>query len=232
MHDGWQMTWTVPNILTVFRLLAAPFVGFAFVFFARPFADYLAFILFVGAAITDYLDGLLARRWHQISKFGRMLDPVADKAMVVIALAIVVGLSGLNPLVVLPATVILLREVFVSGLREFLGGSVTLHVTKLAKWKTTAQMIAIGLLLFLGVLETELQLAYHQMDPEEYEKVVTGTGTAENNVYFLSQAFNVLYFVGHFLLWIAAILTAITGWDYFVKSKPYLAETEEEDRTT
>ena len=62
------MRWTVPNILTVFRLIAAPCVGLAFAIFARPFADYLAFVLFVAAALTDYLDGLLARRWKQISK--------------------------------------------------------------------------------------------------------------------------------------------------------------------
>lgn len=221
------MTWTIPNVLTVFRLLAAPLVGFAFVAFARPFADYLAFILFVAAAFTDFLDGLLARRWKQITNFGRMLDPIADKAMVVIALAVVIGLSGLNPLVLMPATIILLREVFVSGLREFLGGSVTLHVTRIAKWKTTAQLVAIGTLLAVGILEMELQIAYHQMDPFQFEQIVTGQVDDGSGLRMVARLFDWTYVLGLALLWIAALLTAISGWDYFAKARPYLADAED-----
>ncbi len=221
------MPWNIPNILTVFRLLAAPMVGFAFAFFARPFADYLAFILFVVAALTDFLDGYLARRWGQISNFGRMLDPIADKAMVIIAIAIVVGLSGLNPWVLIPATVILLREVFVSGLREFLGGSVTLHVTKIAKWKTTAQLVAIAMLMFVGILEVELQIAYHQMDPYAFQQIVEGEVKDDSWLYATARVFDFSYLLGLALFWVAAILTAISGWDYFSKSRPYLAEAED-----
>ncbi len=116
------MTWTIPNTLTVLRLLAAPGVALMFLYFHRPWADWFALTLFIVAAITDYFDGYLARLWKQESKFGTMLDPIADKAMVVIALLIITGYSGMNPWLILPATAILFREVFVSGLREYLGG--------------------------------------------------------------------------------------------------------------
>ena len=115
------MNWTIPNILTVIRLLAAPGVAIMFLYFTRPYADWFALLLFVGAAITDWVDGHLARSWKQETKLGAMLDPIADKAMVVIALAVILGYSTMTPWLVLPATVILFREVFVSGLREYLG---------------------------------------------------------------------------------------------------------------
>ena len=148
------MTWTLPNILTAGRLLAAPGVAVMFLYFTRPYADWFALMLFVTAAITDWFDGYLAREWKQETKMGAMLDPIADKAMVVIALMVIVGYSSMSPWLVLPATVILFREVFVSGLREFLGDVAgTLKVTKLAKWKTTAQMVAIAVLFAQGVFE-------------------------------------------------------------------------------
>ena len=115
------MTWTIPNILTTLRLLAAPGTAVMFLYFNRPWADWFALVLFLGAAITDYFDGYLARLWKQESKFGAMLDPIADKAMVVIALLVITGFSGMNPWLLLPSTVIMFREVFISGLREFLG---------------------------------------------------------------------------------------------------------------
>ena len=127
-----------------------------FLYFTRPYADWFALILFLSAAITDWFDGYLARAWKQETKIGAMLDPIADKAMVVIALMILVGYSAEHwtPWLVLPATVILFREVFVSGLREYLGDVAgTLKVTKLAKWKTTAQMVAIAVLFSQGIFE-------------------------------------------------------------------------------
>jgi CDP-diacylglycerol--glycerol-3-phosphate 3-phosphatidyltransferase len=87
------MIWNVPNILTVLRLLAAPAVAVMFLYFTRPYADWFALILFVTAAVTDWFDGYLARTWKQETKLGAMLDPIADKAMVVIALMILVGYS-------------------------------------------------------------------------------------------------------------------------------------------
>ena len=154
------MKWTIPNVLTTLRLLAAPGVAVMFLYFVRPYADWFAMLLFVGAAITDYFDGYLARLWKQESRFGAMLDPIADKAMVVIALLVIVGISGvpghsgMNPWILLPATVIIFREIFVSGLREFLQEkSSLLAVTHLAKYKTFAQMIAMTFLFSTGIFE-------------------------------------------------------------------------------
>ncbi|MEN9850799.1 MAG: hypothetical protein RL128_962, partial [Pseudomonadota bacterium] len=144
---NYAMTWNLPNALTVLRLLAAPGVAVMFLYFHRPWADWFALSLFILAAVTDWFDGYLARLWKQESKFGAMMDPIADKAMVVIAIMVITGYNGMNPWLILPATVILFREVFVSGLREYLGASAgTLKVTKLAKWKTTAQMVAIAVM--------------------------------------------------------------------------------------
>jgi len=161
------MRWTIPNILTTLRLLAAPGVAIMFLYFARPLADWLALLLFLGAALTDWFDGYLARLWKQETKLGAMLDPIADKAMVVVALMVIVGYSEDNwiPWLVLPATIILFREVFVSGLREYLGDTAgTLKVTKLAKWKTTVQMLAIAVLFGKGIFEHYLGMAVWGMD--------------------------------------------------------------------
>ena len=205
------MRWTVPNTLTVLRLLAAPGVPVMFLYFARPWADWLALALFVLASVTDWFDGYLARAWKQESRFGAMLDPIADKAMVVIALVVITGYSGMNPWLILPVTVILFREVFVSGLREFLGAEAKLlKVTPLAKWKTTAQMIAIAVL-FLGT-----GLAYL----EDGHPPVAGEGDLREGVSFAAIATH----AGLVLIWVAGILTAITGWDYFLKALPYLRE--------
>lgn len=203
------MKWTLPNILTVLRLLAAPGVAVMFLYFQRPWADWFALALFIGAAVTDWFDGYLARLWKQESRFGAAMDPIADKAMVVIALVVITGYSGMNTWLILPVTVILFREVFVSGLREFLGAEAgKLKVTKLAKWKTTAQMVAISVL-FLG---TGLDYLETGRAPRAGEgDLPTGLSPAD-----------LANHAGLALIWIAAALTLVTGWDYFRKSLPYL----------
>ena len=202
------MTWTIPNILTVMRLAAAPGVAIAFAVFDRPYADWIAFFLFILAALTDYVDGKLARAWKQESNFGRMMDPIADKAMVVIALAVIVGLWGMKALILVPVAFILLREVFVSGLREFLGSKAgKLPVTYLAKWKTTAQMVAIPVLLLAGVFEWDRR----------------------HNSPWVSNWFHdwmefILSNGGLILIWIAGLLTIFTGSDYLMKAMPFLRD--------
>jgi CDP-diacylglycerol--glycerol-3-phosphate 3-phosphatidyltransferase len=205
-----MIIWTIPNTLTILRLLAAPGVPVMFLYFNRPWADFLALALFVGAALTDWFDGHLARLWKQESRFGAMLDPIADKAMVVIAIVVVTGYSGMNPWLILPATVIIFREIFVGGLREYLGERAgTLVVTPLAKWKTTTQMVAIAVL-FLG-----LGLAAIDMPPPRVGRVDLPPGTTWAGI---------ATWVGLFLIWVAAALTAVTGWDYFRKTLPHLKE--------
>lgn len=221
------MRMTFPNILTIMRLFAAPGVAIMFLYFTRPWADWFALVLFVVAALTDWLDGYLARSWKQETKFGTMLDPIADKAMVVIALMVIVGYSSMSPWLVLPATVILFREVFVSGLREFLGDTAgTLKVTKLAKWKTTVQMVAIAVLFSQGLFEHYLVMQSYGMDEQTFQEILNGVGDDENG---LAWKFTGLIWsgrIGLWLLWLAAALTLVSGLDYFVKSIPFLKEDE------
>lgn len=219
------MRWSLPNILTVLRLFAAPGVPVMFLYFHRPYADWFALTLFVSAAITDYFDGYLARLWKQESKFGAMLDPIADKAMVVIAIMVITGYSGMNPWLILPATVILFREVFVGGLREYLGSKAgLLSVTKLAKWKTTAQMVAIAVL-FLGTgLEHLEGIARQGMTPDQYAEAVTQGLADPIRSCGARGCSSLATLVGLVLIWIAAALTFLTGWDYFIKSLPFLRE--------
>lgn len=219
------MRWTLPNILTVLRLIAAPGVAVMFLYFHRPWADWFALALFVTAAVTDWFDGYLARAWKQESNFGAMLDPIADKAMVVIALVIITGYSGMNPWLILPVTAILFREVFVSGLREFLGAKAgLLKVTKLAKWKTTAQMVAIAVL-FLGTgLEHLEGIARQGLTTEQYAALVSAGQADPVRSCGARGCSSYATMVGLALIWLAAILTLMTGWDYFRKSMPYLKD--------
>ncbi|PYG29087.1 CDP-diacylglycerol--glycerol-3-phosphate 3-phosphatidyltransferase [Pelagimonas varians] len=219
------MTWNIPNILTAMRLVAAPALAVMFLYFSRPFADWAALLLFVSAALTDWIDGHLARTWKQETKLGAMLDPIADKAMVAIALMVIVGFSSMSPWLVLPATVILFREVFVSGLREYLGDVAgTLKVTTLAKWKTTAQMVAIAVLFSQGVFEHYFGMSAFGMDNALVADIMEGR---EEDVLGLRWKYLGSIWTGYLglgLLWIAAALTLITGWDYFRKAQPLLKE--------
>jgi CDP-diacylglycerol--glycerol-3-phosphate 3-phosphatidyltransferase len=160
------------------------------------------------AALTDYVDGRLARAWKQETAFGRMLDPIADKAMVVIALAVIVGLSGIKGLIMIPIIFILLREVFVSGLREFLGAKAAkLKVTYLAKWKTTVQMVAIPVLLLAGVFEYDRR-----------------HGDPWISIWFHNWVEWLLQNSGLILIWVAGFLTVMTGYDYLMKALPFLKD--------
>ena len=198
-------------------------LGIMFLYFTRPFADWAALILFVGAALTDWVDGYIARAWKQESKLGTMLDPIADKAMVLIALMVITGVFGLNPLVLLPATLIVFREVFVSGLREFLGEVAgTLQVTKLAKWKTTAQMMAIAMLFAVGIFEHYFGMGSFGMDRVMIEQILDGKLEDILNLRFFYGGMLVTWYGGVILLWVAAALTVLSGADYFRKALPHL----------
>lgn len=185
--------WTVPNGLTLFRLAAAPGLVLPYLALPRPVADAVALALFLVAAATDFLDGWLARRLGQESELGRVLDPIADKATVCVALLLLTGLwaeDGLAPAVAGPAALILFREILVAGLREALGPGAGLQVTPLAKGKTAVQMVAVGAL-FAAPLVAGLA------------PVAVG------------------------LLWLAAALTLVSGWDYAAKAVRHMGKTEE-----
>jgi CDP-diacylglycerol--glycerol-3-phosphate 3-phosphatidyltransferase len=221
------MNWNIPNILTLLRLIAAPAVAIMFLYFNRPLADWFALILFVGAAFTDFLDGYLARAWKQESKLGAMMDPIADKAMVIIALVVITGFSGMNPWILLPATLIIFREVFVSGLREFLGETAgLLAVTKVAKWKTTVQMFAISVLFAKGAFEHYLIERSVGMDDATFDAIMNGVADDPLGLRGLALGWDICWYGGIGLLWIAMVLTVISGADYFRKAIPYLKDSQ------
>ena len=137
----------LPNLLTLSRIAAIPAIIFL-VAVSSPSTDFGSCMVFSAAALTDYFDGKLARSLQQQSHLGSVLDPIADKLLVGAALMILVGCHKLSTLGLYPAIIIMLREILVSGLREYLGGiRISLPVTLLAKWKTVFQMAAIGILL-------------------------------------------------------------------------------------
>ncbi|AYN86885.1 MULTISPECIES: CDP-diacylglycerol--glycerol-3-phosphate 3-phosphatidyltransferase [Commensalibacter] len=191
------MFYNLPNCLTLSRIIIIPLVA-VLVMVHKPVTDLLACILFIIAGITDYLDGKLARAWQQLSDFGKMFDPIADKLLVGIILIVMAGYDRLPYGGLIPAMIILAREILVSGLREYLSSfEISLPVTKLAKWKTTFQMVAIGFLL-------------------------AGDSSAE----LLNINWFPVNVIGSILLWIAAILTIITGWGYIHTGIRFINKTD------
>ena len=143
----------LPNILTYGRIAAAPLVGLTY-YIPYQWGPWIAFWIFVIASITDYFDGYFARAWQQQSALGRMLDPIADKLLVAVSILILVADGILDGWSIWAAIIVLMREIFVSGLREFLAElRVSVPVTRLAKWKTTMQLIAIAALLIAPALQ-------------------------------------------------------------------------------
>ena len=141
------MLTSLPNLLTLFRIAAIPGIVALF-YMDSDLGKWLACGLFSIAAITDFLDGYLTRAYGQQSSFGRFLDPVADKLLVASVLLMLTGFGQIAGLSILPAVVILCREILVSGLREFLAAlQIGVPVSTLAKWKTMIQMFAIGFLI-------------------------------------------------------------------------------------
>lgn len=138
------MMFNLPNILTLLRIGFIPLIV-VLLWMNNDLGNSLAIIIFVIASITDYLDGYFARTRRQVSSFGKFLDPIADKLLISVALFMLVGLDRVWGWSLIPALIILCREILVSGLREFLAGAdVPMPVTYLAKWKTAVQMISIG----------------------------------------------------------------------------------------
>ncbi len=184
----------LPTLLTLSRIAAIPLLV-ALVALRTPGGDVAACAVFAVAGVTDYLDGRIARQRQITSELGRMLDPIADKLLVGATLMVLAGQARLPDHGLYPATVILCREILVSGLREYLAGlSVGLPVTRLAKWKTGLQMAALGTLL-----------------AGDSGAAVLGLGALPVGL------------IGTAMLWAAALLTLVTGWDYLMAGLRHVA---------
>ena len=184
----------IANILTMSRIAAIPLIA-ALLFFDQPVLRWLAFALFALACITDFFDGYIARRMAQVSALGRFLDPIADKLVVAAILMVMTAHGQIRGWVVLPALIILCREILVSGLREYLAElKVRLPVSILAKWKTTMQMVAMGFLIVGEVVAWPVQS------------------------------------FGEGLLWLAAGLTLLTGYDYLRVGIKHMTEDDRADQ--
>jgi cardiolipin synthase len=187
----------LPNALTILRILLVPVFAVAFVL-PGDWARIVAVLVFALAGISDWLDGFAARKLNAGSDFGRMLDPIADKVLVAVALMMLVAegtftrysatTGALSLLRLVPALIILSREILVSGLREFLAGTrVSVPVSAIAKIKTAVQMLAIGAMLLTPLADK----FYPGFPGESYSAIA------------------------YILLWVAAALTVYTGVIYF-----------------
>jgi cardiolipin synthase len=186
----------LPNILTYARIAAVPVVvGLLFwqsIFDGALWLRWVALAIFTAAGVTDILDGYFARMWGQQSSLGRMLDPIADKLLVASCLLMLAAENSIHGWTLFAAVIILCREILVSGLREFLAElRVSIPVTRLAKWKTFGQLIALGFLIA----------------GEAGEKVLPQTIE-----------------IGIALLWLSAIVTLYTGWDYMRAGLRYMMD--------
>lgn len=175
---------SLPNIITIIRMMASLAVPIM-IMSNDAELRLAAVIIFASAALTDWLDGYLARQLNAVSTLGRMLDPVADKLLVAGSILALAAADDWGMLLFIPALAILLREVFISGLREFMASeNFVIHVTLLAKFKTTFQLIGIGFAMATPLTPPSWQI-----------ETITIT-----------------------LIWIAGVMTVITGWDYLSKA--------------
>lgn len=142
---------TLPNLLTLSRIVAIPLLVGLIWWQHWPLGHLIGFVVYCLMGITDYFDGYLARSSGRVSKLGQFLDPIADKIMVAAVILILVDTGRISGWAVIAALIILLREIAVSGLREFLAGvQVSVPVSRLAKWKTTLQLVSLGALILAG----------------------------------------------------------------------------------
>lgn len=186
------MLTSLPNLLTLSRILVIPLIVACFFFDAHVWR-WIALGLYTAACLTDFFDGYVARSMGQISRLGRFLDPVADKLLVASVIFMLIATDRLAGIAVLPGLVILIREILVSGLREHLAElDVGLPVSRLAKWKTTIQMFALGF------------LVVHDASPAWIPSV----------------------WIGEVGVWIAAVLTIITGYDYLRAGLIHLTDSD------
>ena len=180
--------YTIPNIITFIRIFLIPIILYL-LFSENPNIVLIAGLLFIVSSVSDYFDGYLARTLNQSSKLGTLLDPIADKLLVASVIVVLVDTGVISNIHVVPAIIILLREIAISGLREFLAKLNTdMPVSKLAKYKTTFQMVSLSILI--------ISLGFELND--------------------------LLWNIGLITLWIAAIITLLSGYNYMVKGLKHI----------
>ena len=180
--------YTIPNIITFIRIFLIPIILYL-LFSENPNIVLIAGLLFIVSSVSDYFDGYLARTLNQSSKLGTLLDPIADKLLIASVIVVLVDTGVISNIHVVPAIIILLREIAISGLREFLAKLNTdMPVSKLAKYKTTFQMVSLSILI--------ISLGFELND--------------------------LLWNIGLIALWIAAIITLLSGYNYMVKGLKHI----------
>lgn len=180
--------YTIPNIITFIRIILIPIILYL-LFSENPNIVLIAGLLFIVSSVSDYFDGYLARTLNQSSKLGTLLDPIADKLLIASVIVVLVDTGVISNIHVVPAIVILLREIAISGLREFLAKlNADMPVSKLAKYKTTFQMVSLSILI--------ISLGFELND--------------------------LLWNIGLITLWIAAIITLLSGYNYMVKGLKHI----------
>ena len=180
--------YTIPNIITFIRIFLIPVILYL-LFSENPNIVLIAGLLFIVSSVSDYFDGYLARTLNQSSKLGTLLDPIADKLLIASVIVVLVDTGVISNIHVVPAIIILLREIAISGLREFLAKLNTdMPVSKLAKYKTTFQMVSLSILI--------ISLGFELND--------------------------LLWNIGLITLWVAAIITLLSGYNYMVKGLKHI----------
>ena len=180
--------YTIPNIITFIRIFLIPIILYL-LFSENPNIVLIAGLLFIISSVSDYFDGYLARTLNQSSKLGTLLDPIADKLLIASVIVVLVDTGVISNIHVVPAIIILLREIAISGLREFLAKLNTdMPVSKLAKYKTTFQMVSLSILI--------ISLGFELND--------------------------LLWNIGLITLWIAAIITLLSGYNYMAKGLKHI----------
>ena len=200
------------NILTFFRIivsLAIPIGYWLVINFSKNFNEEKFFLflltLFILASISDFLDGFIARKWNQESDIGRILDPIADKLLVIISLIILIISFEDNPIIFFSSILIIFREILISGLREITKSSgLILNVTKLSKWKTAAQLGSI-ILLFLNIF-------YYN---NSYDELI-----------FPLWIYTFSYFIGNLLILIASLLSILSAYRYAKETINFIKEKD------
>ncbi len=200
------------NILTFFRIivsLAIPIGYWLVINFSKNFNEEKFFLflltLFILASISDFLDGFIARKWNQESDIGKILDPIADKLLVIISLIILIISFEENPIIFFSSILIIFREILISGLREIGKSSgLILNVTKLSKWKTAAQLASI-ILLFLNIF-------YYNNSYDEF--------------IFPLWIYTFSYFIGNLLILIASLLSILSAYRYVMETISFIKEKD------